>query len=161
MAITYSDDLRRKLLEAHGEGEGSLPVLAARFRVSVGWAKKISSALLHTGQMERAAGKKRGRQSKVTPEVSKYLGSLVEAQPDLTLEKIREALERDQKIRLSIGRLWLVLKQMGLRLKKSHSTPQSRIPNESKLKENSGRKKSNKSIRRSSSSSTKAVSRRK
>ena len=58
MAITYSDDLRRKLLEAHGEGEGSLPVLAARFRVSVGWAKKISSALLHTGQMERAAGKK-------------------------------------------------------------------------------------------------------
>ena len=89
MAITYSDDLRRKLLEAHGEGEGSLPVLAARFRVSVGWAKKISSALLHTGQMERAAGKKRGRQSKVTPEVSKYLGSLVEAQPDLTLEKIQ------------------------------------------------------------------------
>ena len=106
-------------MEAYRDGEGSLPELATRFRVSEGWAKKISSALLHTGQMERPAGRKRGRQSKVTVAVLEYLGSLVAAQPDLTLEKLQASLERDRKIHLSIGRLWLVLKQMGLRSKKS------------------------------------------
>ena len=158
MAGAYSDDLRRKLLEAYRDGEGSLPELATRFRVSEGWAKKISSALLHTGQMERPAGRKRGRQSKVTAEVLEYLGSLVAAQPDLTLEKLQASLERDRKIHLSIGRLWLVLKQMGLRLKKSRSTPQSRIPPGSEPKGNSGSRKPGRSIRRGSSSSTKAAS---
>jgi hypothetical protein len=38
MARAYSDDLRRKFLEAHKQGEGSLAKLAARFHVSVGWA---------------------------------------------------------------------------------------------------------------------------
>jgi transposase len=160
MAAAYSDDLRRKLLEAYRAGEGSLPVLAVRFRVSVAWAKKISSTLLHTGKMERPPGRKRGRQSKVTPEVVAYLGSQVEKQSDLTLMTLQQYLERDQKIHLSIGQLWLVLKQIGLRLKKSRSTLPSRTPNGSKLKGNSGRNTPGKSIRHSSSSSTRAVSRR-
>ena len=158
MAGAYSDDLRRKLLEAYRDGEGSLPQLAKRFRVSVGWAKKISSALLHSGQMERPAGRKRGRQSKVTAEVVKDLERLVAAQPDVTLAKLQEAVARDRKIHLSIGRLWLVLKQMGLRLKKSRSTPPNRTASGSVLKENSGSKKPDRSIRRGSSSSTKAAS---
>ena len=161
MAASYSDDLRRKLLEAHRAGEGSLPVLAARFRVSVGWAKKISSTLLHTGKMERPAGHQRGRQSKVTPEICECLKSQVKAQPDLTLMMLQEYLERDRKMHLSIGQLWLVLKRIGLRLKKSRSTPPSRTPNGSGRKGNSGRKKSGKSIRRGSSSLTRVASPRK
>ncbi|MGH7866797.1 MAG: hypothetical protein ACREP9_03960 [Candidatus Dormibacteraceae bacterium] len=149
--------MRRKLLEAYREGEGSLPVLAERFRVSVAWAKKISSTLLHTGKMERPPGRKRGRQSKVTPEISGYLRSQVEAQPDLTLMLLQEYLERDRKIHLSIGQLWLVLKRAGLRLKKSRSTPPNRISNGSKLRESSGGKMPGKSIRRSSSSSMRAA----
>jgi len=39
MAKAYSDDLRRKLIKAHQQGEGSLEVLAQRFHVSVGWAQ--------------------------------------------------------------------------------------------------------------------------
>src|SRR5580698_10994336 len=35
MARAYSDDLRRKFLEAHEQGEGSLTKLAERFHVSV------------------------------------------------------------------------------------------------------------------------------
>ncbi|MSV36272.1 MAG: hypothetical protein EXQ47_11850, partial [Bryobacterales bacterium] len=45
--------LRRKLLEAHQQGEGSLEQLAVRFRVSVSWAKRISMMLGRTGRMER------------------------------------------------------------------------------------------------------------
>src|SRR5262249_36013900 len=40
MARAYSNDLRRKFLQAYDEGEGTLEELAEQFRVSLGWAKK-------------------------------------------------------------------------------------------------------------------------
>lgn len=43
MARPYSDDLRRKLLEAYDEGQGSLAELSEPFGVSVSWAWKISA----------------------------------------------------------------------------------------------------------------------
>jgi len=45
MPEAYSNDLRRKLLEAYEEGQGTLEELAERFSVSEGWAKKISGGL--------------------------------------------------------------------------------------------------------------------
>src|SRR3972149_1730403 len=53
MARAYSNDLRRKLLEAHDRGEGSLRELAGRFGVSGPWAWKISAQRLRTGQTQR------------------------------------------------------------------------------------------------------------
>ena len=44
MGKPLGDDLRRKLLFAYDQGEGTLEELATRFVVSVGWAKKISAA---------------------------------------------------------------------------------------------------------------------
>jgi transposase len=41
MARAYSDDLGRKLLEAHAAGKGRLRELAERFGVSVAWAWKV------------------------------------------------------------------------------------------------------------------------
>jgi hypothetical protein len=41
MAQPYSDDLRSKLLEAYEAGAGGLKGLAAQFRVSWGYCKKI------------------------------------------------------------------------------------------------------------------------
>src|ERR1039457_3474026 len=55
MARPYSDDLRRKLLEAYDHGKGSLVELAERFGVSLGWAWKISSARKRTGWIERSS----------------------------------------------------------------------------------------------------------
>ena len=46
MAKWYGDDLRRKLLQAHDRGEGTLEQLAERFSVSAPWAWKILS-LIH------------------------------------------------------------------------------------------------------------------
>src|SRR5271166_4924000 len=37
MAKSYGDDLRRKLLQAHDRGEGTLEQLAQRFSVSARW----------------------------------------------------------------------------------------------------------------------------
>ena len=45
MAQAYWNDLRRKLLEAHEQGRGTLEERAEEFGVSLGYAKKISAAL--------------------------------------------------------------------------------------------------------------------
>ena len=96
MARAYSDDLRRKLLEAHEQGEGSLAELAKRFRVSAGWAYKISAARGRTGKTERPAGSKRGRKSRITAGVIEYLRSRVKERPDRTLVELQEDLRDDR-----------------------------------------------------------------
>jgi transposase len=161
MARAYSDDLRRKLLEAHEQGEGSLAELAKRFRVSEGWAFKISAARRRTGKTERPAGARRGRKSRITGDVIEYLRRRVKEQPDRTLVELREDLREQQHLEIGITWLWTVLKQIGLRLKKSHSVPPSRTARESRHNASSGKEKRGPSTRRNSSSLTKAASRRK
>lgn len=161
MARAYSDDLRRKLLEAHEHGEGSLTELAGRFGVSVGWAEKISASLRRTGKTERPAGSKRGRKSRITVEVIEYLRARVKEQPDRTLVELQEDLRSSQDLEIGITWLWTVLKQMGLRFKKSHCAPPNRTASESRRNAGSGKGKRGTSTRRNSSLSTKAASRRK
>ena len=127
MAGAYSNDLRRKFLQAYDKGKGTLQELAERFEVSVGWAKKISARRTRTGQIERPPWR-RGPKSRVTPAVQDWLRERIRGQSDLTLLELQQQLQQARGLRLSIGRLWLALQQMGLRLKKSHSTPRNRIP---------------------------------
>jgi transposase len=125
MAGAYSNDLRRKFLLAYENGKGTLQELAERFEVSVGWAKKISARRTRTGQIDRPPWR-RGPKSRVTPAVEEWLREQIRRQPDLTLLELQQQLRQARSLRLSIGRLWLALQQMGLRLKKSHSTPRNK-----------------------------------
>ena len=148
MARAYSDDLRRKLLEAHQQGEGSLEQLAARFRVSVSWAKGISATRRRTGRMERPPAGPRGPRSKLTEQVRQQLREWIAAQPDLTLMEMQRRLDRDLSLAVSIGRLWAVLQEMRLPLKKSHSMPPNRTPKRSAAGARAGSKQRARSIRR-------------
>ena len=121
MAKAYSDDLRRKLLEAHDRGEGSLRVLAKRFGVSVPWAWKISRQRRRSGQMERVE-QRHGPPSRMTAAVQASLRGLVRQQ----------RLWASERVRVSFQHLWRVLQNMGLRLKKSRSTPKSKTRSRSK-----------------------------
>jgi transposase len=125
MAGPYSNDLRRKFLQAYEKGKGTLGKLAEQFGVSVGWAKKISAARTRTGQIDRPRWR-RGPVSRVTGEVQQWIRERIGRQPDVTLMELQQQLQEAKGLRLSIGRLWLALRQMGLPLKKSHSTPRSK-----------------------------------
>lgn len=120
MARAYSDDLRKKLLEAHGAGKGTLRELAARFGVSVGWAFKVSAAKRQTGSSMRTP--QRRAPSRIDGE---RVRRLVENKPDLILRELQAELGgAGQPIRLAhMARVV----QLGLRLKKSRSTPPSVI----------------------------------
>ena len=128
MAKAYADDLRRKFIEAHQQGEGSLEVLAQRFHVSVGWAKKVSATFRRSGSWARPASGRRGPRSKFTAEIRRQVGAWIEEQPDLTLHELQSRLHDELRLRASIGRLWSLLRELELRLKKSRSTPPSKTP---------------------------------
>lgn len=121
MATAYSNDLRRKFLQSYDRGQASLEELAEQYGVSVGWAKKISARRTRTGQIDLLPYR-RGPKSRATEEVKQWLCARVRQQADLTLVELQQGLVEEQKVELSVSRLWRVLKDLGLRLKKSHST---------------------------------------
>lgn len=126
MAKAYSDDLRRRLLEAHDRGEGSLQELARRFAVSVPWAWKISSQRRRTGQVERVE-QRHGSPSRATAEVEARLRHLLREQPDRTLVELQQGLGETEGVHFSTQHLWRLLRRLRLPLKKSHSARRSRI----------------------------------
>ena len=55
-----------------------------------------------------------------------HLRSWIRQQPDLTLAELQQRLQRTMRLQVSIGRLWGVLRDLQLPLKKSRFTLQSR-----------------------------------
>jgi len=127
MGKPLGDDLRRKLLLAYDQGEETLEELASRFLVSVGWAKKISAARNRTGQAERLPHKP-GRKPHAGIEAQQQVKSWLVQQPDLTLAEVQQKLLGEAGVSLSLPQVWKLLRKLGLRLKKSRSTPLSAIP---------------------------------
>ena len=128
MPRAYSNDLRRKFLQAYDENEGSLEELAEQFRVSLGWAKKISARRSRTGEVDAPVWR-HGPLSRVTAEVQEWIRRQIRAQPDSTLQELRAQLQEAQHVRLSMGRMWSALRQLGLPLKKKRSTRKSKMGN--------------------------------
>jgi len=127
MGKPLGDDLRRKLLLAYDQGEGTLEELASRFLVSVGWAKKISAARNRTGQAERLVHRP-GRKPHADVEAQQQVRTWVVQQPDLTLAEVQQKLLAEASVTLSLPQVWKLLKKLGLRLKKSRSMRASEIP---------------------------------
>ena len=126
MAKAYSDDLRRRFLSAYERGEGTLEELARRFVVSLPYGKKLRGQFLRSGRMERAE-QRRGTPRRLLDQHREQLRRWLAAVPDLTLEQLREKLERERGLRISRAQVARALKRMGLKLKKSHSMPASAI----------------------------------
>lgn len=124
MGRAYGDDLRRKFLSAYDEGDGTLEELAERFVVSLGWAKKISAQRNRTGQAERVLHQP-GRKPRVGAQTQQQVVGWIRAQPDLTLAELSAKLHQEASVVLSRGRVWYLVRKLGLRLKKSRSMPPS------------------------------------
>ena len=131
MGKPIGDDLRRRLLLAYDQGEGTLEELAGRFLVSVGWAKKVSAARNRTGQAERVPHKP-GRKPRVTADQQQLLITWVAFQPDLTLVQLQAKLQSEVGVTLGVPRIWKLLRKLNLRLKKSRYTPVSATPQSTK-----------------------------
>jgi transposase len=91
--------------------------LALQFRVSWGFAKKIRSQQLATGQKERPVQKRHGPISRIHGAMQEKLRAWLREQPDLTEAELQERLA-SQGVQVVKSRVGQVLRQMGLRRKK-------------------------------------------
>jgi len=159
MAKAFSDDLRRRFLLAYERGEETLEELAERFMVSLAFGKKLRGQFRRTGQMERI-DQRRGAPRKLLDEHREQLRGWLVAVPDRTLEQLREKLERERGLSISRAQVARTLQRMGLKLKKSHSTPRSATRSKTASGGKSSSRGWERSRRKSSSFLTKAGSRR-
>ena len=86
----YSIDLRERVLTAVDAGEGTQEEIAARFRVSARWIRKLVARRAATGSIapEPNGG---GRKPLIQGEAAEALRAAVRADPDATLGELREA----------------------------------------------------------------------
>ena len=126
MAKAFSNDLRRRILQAYAQREGTMDQLAARFHVSLGYVKKILRQKRLTGKMDRIPHRP-GRKPRFTLPIREQMRAWLKSQPDLTLVELQEKLRQESHLKVSLPSIWVVLKKkMGLRLKKSRPTRKSK-----------------------------------
>ena len=105
MGRPYSNDLRRKILEAYGRGGVSLAGLAEQFGVSYGYTKKLRKQQLRSGRMERVPQRHGGRR-RATAKVQARLREMIRQQPDLTLGVENECARLPQPDTGARSRWW-------------------------------------------------------
>ena len=118
---TLSLDLRRRILDSYDAGEGTRQDIADRYRVSLGMVKKVLSQRKRTGDIAPRHGHS-GRKPYFTPEHRLRMRALIDRQPDITLEEIREQLALD----CTLPAIHYVLKDMGMSFKKNASRQRAR-----------------------------------
>src|SRR5262249_57779605 len=120
----YYKERRRKFGRAWEEVRAPLVEWPEKLGVIWSGAKKISARRSRTGEVDAPVWR-HGPVSRVTPAVQEWIRRQIRAQPDVTLQELRERLEEAQQLRLSMGRMWVALRQLGLPLKKKRSLRRS------------------------------------
>lgn len=118
LAMTaYSMDLRRRVLAACDRGEPTSAV-AERFGVCPSWVRRLKQRRRECGETgPRGSGG--DRRSKFRGAALEKLGERVAAQPDLTLDQLREWASKELGIDCSLMAVCRALKRIGLTFKKS------------------------------------------
>ena len=109
-----SMDLRERIISSYEAGEGTRQEVADRFCVSLGMVKKLINQKRHLGDLSPQY-QNMGRKPLITEKHREKFKKLLEREPDLTLEELKEALG----LGCSIQAIHYVLKKMGWSYKKN------------------------------------------
>jgi transposase len=115
-------DLRRRVVAAYRNKEGSYVVLAARFSVSHAVVGKLVRQERELGTLEPQVHS-RGRKPAIGGEKEVELLRHLKEHPDATLRERIEALGLD----CTVKTVWQTIRRLKWRYKKSHRAPQSKI----------------------------------
>lgn len=89
MPAPYSNDFRQKIVFAYQNNEGSMNKLAERFKVSVNFVSTLLKRFRQTGKVDpKPHGG--GCKPSIGAGGEHLIKNLIEKQPDLTLEEIRD-----------------------------------------------------------------------
>lgn len=113
--MQYSFDLRRKLVEAWQNWDGTQAELAELLGVSRSWVQKVRRRFEHSGDLA-APLHRHGPVSRLS---EKRLAALVAAHPDATVAEL------GRRLQMSASTVCRALQRMNLPRKKSRCTPAS------------------------------------
>jgi transposase len=131
MPVSYSKDLRERVVMAYVAKEGSQRQLAQRFKVSLSFVQNLLRRYRINGQIE---AKRRGGYQKPTiiNEHLSIIQSWVEGKNDLLLRELCHRYAEHIGINVSITTMHRAVEKLGLRVKKKAFMPASKIPHEYK-----------------------------
>lgn len=122
MARAYSEDLRRRVVEAVMAG-ATCRVAAARYQVSVSFVVKLMQRWRGSGSV--AARPVGGQRPYGLAEHAELVRQLLAAEPDVTLEELRRQLA-DRGVHVGRSSIDRFLTRLGLTRKKRRDMPPSR-----------------------------------
>ena len=125
--MPYSNDLRRKVITAYQNGEGSMRKLAERFDVSVGFIRDLHKHYRQTGSV-RPKPFSGGRRSIFTSERLNQLQQLVNEDNDATLEQLAARMHERFGLACSKSSVDRALTRLGMTRKKRRSTRENETP---------------------------------
>ena len=128
MAAPYSEDLRRKIVQACERGTQSQREVAEFFNVSLSFVEALLGHYRRSGGELVRARHKPGRHVLLDDACREQLRQWLLKQPDLTLKELIGRLQASSGITVSEPTMCRVLHQMGMRRKKRPSMP----PNETR-----------------------------
>jgi transposase len=133
MAATYSMDFRRAVAKAYEECGSSIEV-AEQFDCSESWVRRLMQRRRESGGSLDPRPRKLPNNNKLDEQDLDRLAELIAQTPDMTLAELAEALEK----KVSVPTVWRATQALGLVLKKSPSSPPSRISQKLKRPAGSG-----------------------
>jgi len=113
----YSIDLRKKILSAWENKEGTQRELAKRFKVSLSFIRDFLRRYREMGEIT-ARPQGGDRRSKLKGQKEELLKIIVTEQSDIYLREIQEAIKEHKGIEVSISSLSRTLKRLNLKRKK-------------------------------------------
>ncbi|WP_246163648.1 MULTISPECIES: helix-turn-helix domain-containing protein [Brasilonema] len=132
----YSTDLRKKVIDAYKNQEGSQRNLAKRFSVSLTFIQKLLKQYRNTGTVEpKPHGG--GNTAKLSSEQMVLVAALIEEDNDAILVELCDRLEGRTGVKVSRSTMGRITQKLNLTRKKKHYTRAKNIQNESKNLEQS------------------------
>ena len=118
-----SDDLRRRIIAARANGEGTGEV-SQRFKVSRKSVERFWKQHSMTGECrpKQIGGYRRSRLQKHAATLKRWISQ----QADLTLVQLQERCREELSVKIGISALWHRLDQLGLSYKKNDARRRAR-----------------------------------
>jgi len=126
----YSNDLRRRIVDAYESGHHTLEEVAELFGVSLASVKNFVRRKRETGSPD-ALPHAGGQKPSLNEKARTTLRNAIEENNDLTLKELRKLLKGKHKKDVSLPTISRLLEALGLPRKKSRSTPAKEIRLES------------------------------
>lgn len=125
MPVPYSEDLRRKIIQACERGTESQRQIAEWFSVSQSFVESVWHHYRHSGGECVPHRRRAGRHPRLDEACHEKLRGWLEEQSDLTLQELIDRLGAAMGIVVSEPTMCRVLQQLGMRRKKRHYMPRN------------------------------------